>query len=90
MHAAKIEKNTFLGAPFFAKDRFSGDFRGPAGRHFELKSAKNLKDARHFFDTKTRADDGSVQRAVPEASRSDSGGSGHPPKAVFERIFDYF
>ena len=37
-HAAKIDKNAFLGAPFFAKSRFSSDFWGPAWRHFEAKS----------------------------------------------------
>ena len=82
--AAKIDKNALLGAPFFAQDRFLGDFGAPAWRHFGPKSDQKLQDGRHFWDTKTRADDGSVPRAVPEAFRSYSGGSGDLPEAIFE------
>ena len=87
-YAAKIDKNALLGAPFFAQSRFSIDFGGPAWSHFDPKSAKKAEGGQHFWVTKTRADDGSVPRALPEASRSHSGGSEDPPEAIFERIFD--
>ena len=79
-----------LSGPFFAKSRFSGDFGSPAGRHFEPKSVKKLDVGQHLEATKTRADDGSVPRALPEASRSHSGGSEDSPEAIFEGIFDDF
>ena len=87
---AKIDKKAPLGAPFFAKSRFSGDFGAPAGRHFAPKSGENDKGGQHFWVTKTRADDGSVPRALPEASRGHSGGPGHPPGAIFKAFLNVF
>ena len=89
-HAAKINENVFLGSPFFAKSRFSVDFRGPAWRHFGPKSAKKAEGGQHFWVTKTRADDGSVPRAVPEASRGHSEGSEDPPEAIFDGFLMIF
>ena len=95
----KIEKNGARGKnrqkclprrPFFRKKSIFGDFRAPAWSHFGPKSAKKAEGGQHFWVIKTRADDGSVPRALPEASRSHSGGSEDPPEAIFERIFDDF
>ena len=88
--AAKIGKNTLLGTPFFAQSRFLGDFGAPAGGHFEPKSVVFDNRGQHFWVTKTRADDGSVPRALPEASRGHSGGSGHPPGAIFKALLNVF
>ena len=38
---------------------------------------------RALYVTKMRADGGSMPRGVPEASLTHSGGSGHPPEALF-------
>ena len=88
--AAKIEKNALLSAPCFAKSRFSGDFGAPAGRHFEPKSVVLAKGGQHFWVTKTRADDGSLPRALPEPFWRLRAPSGSNFQSIFKRIYNYF